>query len=86
MNFGACQGENRSDTRGYREDFQRRQTSKGAPLLARINGTPHLGPCDHSRDSAAERQSAAESACPSQHPPGKRVPCIGRAQRDSQDL
>ena len=41
MNFAACQGENRSDTRGYREDFQRRQTSKGAPLLARINGTPH---------------------------------------------
>ena len=41
MNFGVWEGENRSDTRRYREDFQCGQTPKGAGLLIQTCGTPH---------------------------------------------
>jgi hypothetical protein len=41
MNFGVWQGENRSDTRRYREDFQRREAPKGTGLLIQTCGTPH---------------------------------------------
>jgi hypothetical protein len=41
MTFGVWQGENRSDTRTYREDLQRRQAPKGAGLLIHTYGTPH---------------------------------------------
>ena len=41
MNSGVWRGENRSDTRRYREDFQRGQAPTGAGLLIQTCGTPH---------------------------------------------
>jgi hypothetical protein len=41
MNFGVWQGENRSDTSRYREDFQRREAPKGTGLLIQTCGTSH---------------------------------------------
>jgi hypothetical protein len=46
MNFGSRQGANRSDTRTYREDLQRRLGLKDAVLFAGICGTGH----QHSTD------------------------------------
>jgi hypothetical protein len=41
MDFAPGQGANRSDSRSYREDLQRRPGVKDAVLLAFICGTGH---------------------------------------------
>lgn len=54
-NSGVWRGENRSDTRSYREDFQRGQAPEGPAILMRSRILPHWTKCEDVRSISKDR-------------------------------